>query len=78
LPILLSTELQATNYKVTSDLIRDTKQFNAETFNETLLENLNSIADYSNIQNVNQYMTCFIETFTDTLNVHAPLRKQNT
>ena len=75
LPILVTTKFQIDSQKSVPSLIRDTKRFNAENFNNELLKNLYNKTDYC-LSNVNMLMSNFINTFADTLEIHAPLRKQ--
>ena len=55
---------------------RDTKNFDAESFQKDLLDNLSIIGNGCGEEDENSLMRNFINIFNDTLNNHAPLRKQ--
>ena len=55
---------------------RDTKNFDAESFQKDLLDNLSIIGNGCGEEYENSLMRNFINIFNDTLNNHAPLRKQ--
>ena len=74
-PILVSTNFGKLDLTPDEMLIRDTKHFNVEKFNQELQNNLQNIGNYDTF-NANYLMSTFIGTFSDTLNIHAPLRKQ--
>ena len=54
---------------------RDTKNFDAESFQKDVLDNLSIIGNGCE-EDENSFMRNFINIFNDTLNNHAPLRKQ--
>ena len=74
-PILVSTKFRKLDLTPDEILIRDTKHFNIEKFNQELQNNLLNIRNYDTF-NASYLMSTFIGTFSDTLNVHAPLHKQ--
>ena len=55
---------------------RDTKNCDAESFQKDLLDNLSIIGNDCGEEDENSLMRNFINIFNDTLNNHAPLRKQ--
>ena len=55
---------------------RDTKNFDAESFQKDLLDNLSIIGNGCGKEDENSLMRNFVNIFNDTLNNHAPLRKQ--
>ena len=73
--ILVSTNFGKLDLTPDEMLITDAKHYNVEKFNQELQNNLQNIGN-SDTFNANYLMSTFIGIFSDTLNVHAPLRKQ--
>ena len=75
MPIIVSTNLKKLNQKQFMTYTRDTKNFDAESFQKDLLDNRSIIGNSCN-EDGNSLMRSFINIFNDTLNNDAPLRKQ--
>ena len=75
MPIIVSTNLKKLNQKPYMTYTRDTKNFDAESFQKDLRDNLSKIGNGCE-EDGNSLMRNFINIFNDTLNNHAPLRKQ--
>ena len=73
--ILVSTNFGKLDLTPDEMLITDAKHYNVEKFNQELQNNLQNIGN-SDTFNANYLMPTFIGIVSDTLNVHAPLRKQ--
>ena len=78
LPVMVCTDFQRypKNLNEMPTLIRDTRKFRTESFVKNVLDNLSNLGNISNPCNANQCMVDFIDAFRNTLNKHAPLRKQ--
>ena len=78
LPVMVCTDFQRypKNLNEMPTLIRDTRKFRTESFAKNLLDNFSNLGNISNPCNANQCMVDFIGAFRNTLNKHAPLRKQ--
>ena len=75
MPIIVSTNLKKLNQKPYMTYTRDTKNFDAKSFQKDLLDNL-SIKGNGCEEDRNSLVRNFTNIFNDTLNNHAPLRKQ--
>ena len=62
--------------KSTVTLIRDTKNFDIEKFQDKLTEGMELLGDIKE-EYIDNYTEKFIDIFHQTLNIHAPLRKQS-
>ena len=73
--IIVSTNLKKLNQIPCMTYTRDTKNLDAESFQKYLLDNLSMIGNGCE-EDGNSLMKNFINIFNDTLNNHAPRRKQ--
>ena len=77
LPVMVCSNLSLPkSEKSTVTLIRDTKNFDVEKFLDKLTEGMELLGDIKE-ECIDNYSEKFIDIFHKTLNIHAPLWKQN-
>ena len=77
LPVMVCSNLSLPkSEKSTVTLIRDTKNFEVEKFLDKLTEGMELLGDIKE-ECIDNYTEKFIDSFHETLNIHAPLKKQS-
>ena len=77
LPVMVCSNLSLPkSEKSTVTLIRDTKNFEVKKFLDKLTEGMELLGDIKE-ECIDNYTEKFIDIFHETLNIHAPLRKQS-
>ena len=76
LPVMVYSNLSLPKSEKSTVTIRDTKNFEVEKFLDNLTEGMELLGDIKE-ECIDNYTEKFIDIFHETLNIHAPLRKQS-